>query len=249
MDKVVVVTGGSGGLGSEIAKKFGAIGAKVVLNYRPGTRSTVEELADEIEKGPGESLIHKADICKYEELTEMVDKALKKWGRIDIVVNAAGGTLAMLTKQKNKLLLEHSEKEWDLVLEVNLKGSYNCLRAVAPQMIKQRDGHIMLVSSGTGIRPGSLVSSYAAAKAGVFGLMKAAARELGEYDIKVNAVNPGLITHKLLALGGIEPEGYVRETTLGRLSSPEDMADFVVYLCQKNNISGQIFNLDSRVLF
>ncbi len=249
MDKVVVVPGGSGGLGSEIARKFGAIGAKVVLNYRPGTQSTVEKLADEIEKGPGESLIHKADICKYEELTEMVDKALKKWGRIDIVVNAAGGTLAMLTKQKNKLLLDHSEKEWDLVLEVNLKGSYNCLRAVAPQMIKQRDGHIMLVSSGTGIRPGSLVSSYAAAKAGVFGLMKAAARELGEYDIKVNAVNPGLITHKLLALGGIEPEGYVRETTLGRLSSPEDMADFVVYLCQKNNISGQIFNLDSRVLF
>ena len=196
MDKVVVVTGGSGGLGSEIARKFGAIGAKVVLNYRSGTQSTVEKLADEIEKGPGESLIHKADICKFEELTEMVDKALKKWGRIDIVVNAAGGTLAMLTKQKNKLLLEHSEKEWDLVLEVNLKGSYNCLRAVAPQMIKQRDGHIMLVSSGTGIRPGTLVSSYAAAKAGVFGLMKAAARELGEYDIKVNAVNPGLITHK-----------------------------------------------------
>jgi 3-oxoacyl-[acyl-carrier protein] reductase len=249
MDKVVVVTGGSGGLGSEIARKFGAIGAKVVLNYRPGTQSTVKKLADEIEKGPGESLIHKADICKYEELKGMVDKALKKWGRIDIVVNAAGGTLAMLTKQKNKLLLEHSEKEWDLVLEVNLKGSYNCLRAVAPQMIKQRDGHIMLVSSGTGIRPGALVSSYAAAKAGVFGLMKAAARELGEYDIKVNAVNPGLITHKLLALGGIDPEGYVRETTLGRLSSPEEMADFVVYLCQKNNISGQIFNLDSRVLF
>jgi len=180
-------------------------------------------------------------------------------------VNAVGGPLSMLkfheqlpgtstdraspTKKDNKLLVDHSEEEWDLVVDVNLKGSFNCIRAVAPQMIKQRDGHIILVSSGTGIRPGKLMSSYAAAKAGIFGLMKAAARELGEYNIKVNAVNPGQIIHELLPLSEITQEGYINETMLGRRSNPQDFADFVVYLSQKNNISGQIFNLDSRVLF
>ena len=153
---------------------------------------------------------------------------------------------------ENKLLLEHSDEEWDLVVDTNLKGTYNCLRAVAPQMIKQKEGHIILVSSGQGLRPGPKLSSYAAAKAGVLGLMKAAASEFGEYNIKVNAVIPGLIPHQLLALGGFVPD-YVKryrdETTLGRLSTPEDFADFIVCLSQMNNVSGQTFSLDSRILF
>ncbi len=249
MEKVVIVTGAAGGLGSEIARRFGTAGARVVVNDIARSQTAAEELAAEINRGPGEAFTYQADVRSYEALNAMVEETVRKWDRVDIVVNVAGGNLAMLTKEKNKLLLEHSEEEWDLVVDVNLKGSFNCLRAVAPQMIKQGDGHIILVSSGTGLRPAKLMSSYAAAKAGVFGLMKAAAREFGEYNIKVNAVNPGLITHERLILDPINPDGYISNTMLGRLSTPEDFADFVVYLSQKNNISGQTFNMDSTVLF
>jgi len=249
MKKVVIVTGAGGGLGSEISRRFGATGAKVVLDDIPIAQNRIEMLSNEINKGPGQSFAYQADVRNYEELKVMVEETVKKWGRIDVIVNSAGGNLEMLTKTKSKSLLDHSEEEWDLVIDVNLKGSFNCIKAVAPQMIKQRDGYIILVSSGTGIRPRKLMSSYAAAKSGVNGLMKAAARELGEYNIKVNAVNPGLITHGLLDQNASRPEAYISETMLGRLSNPQDFADFVVYLSQKNNISGQIFNLDSRVLF
>lgn len=250
MEKVVIVTGATGGLGSAMVRKFGTTGAKIVLMDIPKARDAMERLSNEINKGPGQSFTYQADVRHYEELKGMVEETVKKWGRIDVVVNTAGGALAMLTKKENKLLLDHTEEDWDLVVDVNLKGSFNVLRAVAPQMIKQKDGHIILVSSGTGLRPGPLFSSYAAAKSGVNGLMKAAAREFGQYNIKVNAVNPGLITHEQLVLGpGVSSEGYIGETMLGRLSSPEELAEFVVYLSQRNNISGQIYNMDSRVVF
>jgi len=250
MERVVIVTGATGGLGSAMVRRFGTTGAKIVLMDIPKAQTAMENLSNEINKGPGQSFTYQADVRHYEELKTMVEETVKRWGRIDVVVNTAGGALAMLTKKANKSLLDHTEEEWDLVVDINLKGSFNVLRAVAPQMIKQKDGHIILVSSGTGLRPGKLFSSYAAAKSGVNGLMKAAAREFGEYNIKVNAVNPGLITHEQLVLGpGMSSEGYISETMLGRLSSPEELADFVVYISQKNNISGQIYNMDSRVLF
>jgi 3-oxoacyl-[acyl-carrier protein] reductase len=249
MEKVVIITGAAGGLGSEIARRFGAGGYRVVVNDIARAQKAAEKLGDEINQGPGQAFAYQADVRNYEELKGMVEETVKRWDRVDVVVNTAGGTLAMLTKKENKLLLEHTEEEWDLVVDVNLKGSFNCLRAVAPQMIKQKEGHIILVSSGTGIRPGKLMSSYAAAKSGVNGLMKAAARELGEYNIKVNAINPGLVTHRQLVLGGVTAEGYITETTLGRLTNPEEVANFVVRLAEMNNISGQILNMDSRVLF
>ena len=250
MERVVIVTGATGGLGSAMVRRFGTTGAKIVLMDIPKAQPAMEKLSNEINKGPGQSFTHQADVRHYEELKAMVEETVKRWGRIDVVVNTAGGALAMLTKKANKSLLDHTEEEWDLVVDINLKGSFNVLRAVAPQMIKQKDGHIILVSSGTGLRPGKLFSSYAAAKSGVNGLMKAAALELGEYNIKVNAVNPGLITHEKLVLGpGMTSDGYISETMLGRLSNPEDLADFVVFISQKNNVSGQIYNTDSRVLF
>ncbi len=246
-DEVVIVTGAAGGLGSAVARKFRATGANVVLTDR--NEEAIKKLALEIDGGTEHTLAYPADLLSYNELQAMAAATVEKWGHIDIVLNAAGGTLAMLTKKDNKALLDQTEEEWDLVVNVNLKGSFNCVRAVAPYMIQQREGHIILVASGTGIRPGPRMSSYAAGKAGVIGLMKAAARDLGEYNVRVNAVNPGLITHELLALGGASAQGYTSETMLGRLSSPEDFADFVVYMSHMNNISGQIYNVDSRVLF
>jgi len=244
MERVVIIIGATGGLGSEIARRFGTAGAKVVVSDI--SLQAAEKLSEEINSSQGQSIAYKADVLNYEELKNMVELTVKKWQKVDVLLNAAGGTLAMLTKQNNKLLWEHSEREWDLVVNINLKGVFNCIKAVAPQMIKQRDGHIILIASGSGLRPGKLISSYAAAKAGVIGLMKAAARELGEYNIKVNGVNPGLITHRSMFMGGTIPDEYIAETMLGRLSTAEDLASFMVNLSQTTSTSGQIFNLDSR---
>jgi len=249
MDNVVIVTGAAGGLGSEIVKGFGKSGARVVVSDLPKAQLAMEDLCNEVNRGPGQSFAYPAGVCKFDELRAMVEETVKRWGRIDTLVNVAGGTLGMLTQKMNKLLLDHSEEEWDLVVNVNLKGSFNCIRAVAPQMINQRDGHIILIASGQGIRPGKRTSSYAAAKAGILGLMKAAARELGEYNIRVNAVNPGATIHKSTVQGRVNLEGYISETMLGRLSSPEDLSDLLNFLSQRKNISGQIFNNDSRVFF
>jgi 3-oxoacyl-[acyl-carrier protein] reductase len=248
MDKVAIVTGAGGGLGSEICRKLVSTGANVALT--DVAQEPMNKVAEEINKGPGQSFAYRADVREYEEVKAVVEETVGKWGRIDVLVNAAGGTLSMLARKDKKLLVDHTEEEWDLVVDVNLKGSFNCIKAVAPQMIKQKDGHIILVSSGTGLRPGPFMSSYAAAKAGIFGLMKAAARELGEYNVKVNAVNPGLIPHALLyPPGGQAPDAYIPQTMLGRLAAPEDLADLIIFLGQRNNLSGQIFNNDSRVFF
>lgn len=214
-------------------------------------QTAAKKLVSEINNGQGEAFAYQADVRNYEELAAMVEETVRRWDRVDIMVDFAGGSLAMLTKNKNKLLVDHSEEDWNLLVDINLKGSFNCLRAIAPQMIKQRDGHVILVASGQGLRPTKSMSIYAAAKAGVIGLMRAAALELGEYNIKVNAVCPGLIIHE--QLHG-DPrvqirEVYMDQTMLHRLSNPEDFADWVVFLSQKNNVSGQIYNLDSRVFF
>jgi 3-oxoacyl-[acyl-carrier protein] reductase len=254
MEKVVIVTGATGGLGSAVVRKFGAAGAKIVLCDIPKAKNAMDKLSKEINNGPGQSVAYEADVRDYEQLKGMVEDTVKRWGRTDVIVNTAGGTYSMLTRKGEKRLLEHTEEIWDLVIDINLKGSFNCIKAVVPQMIKQKDGHIILISSGSGFRPGKLMASYAAAKSGVFGLMKAAANEFGEYNIKVNAVNPGFIPHwkgeeLKQVLGGYNPENYMRETMLGRSSTPEDLADTVFYISQTNNISGQIFNNDSRILF
>lgn len=252
MEKVVVVTGAAGGLGSAIVKRFGASEAKIVLCDLPKARDAMKKLSQEV--GTEKCFAFEADVRKYEDLKRMVEETVKKWDRVDVVVNTAGGTYSMLTRQGEKLLLEHTEEMWDLVVDTNLKGTFNCIKAVAPQMMKQKDGHIILISSGSGIRPSKMLSSYAAAKAGVFGLMKAAAHEFGQYNIKVNAVNPGFIPHwegeeLKQVLGGFNPENYTKETLLGRNSAPEDLGDIVFYISQKDNVSGQIFNNDNRILF
>lgn len=251
MEKAVIIVGATGGLGSEVARRFGSAGAKVVVCDIARAMPAAEQLAGEINKGHGEAFTYQLDVRIYEEMKAMVEETVKRWGKVDIMVDLAGGSFGMLTKGKNKLLVDHSEEDWDYTVDINLKGSFNCIKTVAPQMIKQRDGHIILFVSGQGLRPRKELSSYAAAKAGTIGLMKAAAFELGEYNIKVNAITPGLIVHEQLYPVPSEKvlEAYLNQTVLRRLSKPEDIADWVVFMSQKNNVSGQIYNLDSRPLF
>lgn len=143
------------------------------------------------------------------------------------------------------------EEIWDSVVDLNLKGTFNCIKAVLPQMMKQRDGHIINVSSGMGLSGARGRANYAAAKAGVFGLTKTVAIEAGEYNIKVNALCPGLIMHERLR-PNYPPDTYERiknSTLLRRTGDPEEFAEFVFHLSTMSNISGQTINLDSRILF
>lgn len=247
MNKVIVVTGATGGLGSAIARAFGAAGNKVLVHYSKSQEKAADVAAD-IKASGGQSMTGQADVRVYEQVENMVNAAVKEWGRLDVIACVHGTTLGRLTgTNKEKLLVEHTEEDWDLVLETDLKGTFNCLKAAAGPMIKQKDGSILIMSSGTGMRGRAYNSSYAAAKAGIYGLMKSAAWELGPHNIKVNAVNPGLVLHKM-AVPNSDIEYFLNETTLRRTGSAEEVARSFVHFSELENVSGQIFNLDSRIL-
>ena len=252
MDKVAIVTGSSGVLGSAIARRLGDLRYSVVVNFH-SNQAGAEKTAQVIDQGPGKAVVCRADVRNFLDVQNMVKLAVDNFGRLDLMVCNAGGSLGMLNHTlKEKLLLQHESDEWDLVIETNLKGAFNLIKASAPIMIKQGDGHIVIVASGTGLRGRVKFSSYAAAKAGEIGLMKAAARELGEYNIKVNAICPGRIVHagvKGRISNPSEPDAYIREAVLHRNGSAEEFAQFVSHLAQTENVSGQILNLDSRILF
>ncbi|MBI4288573.1 MAG: SDR family oxidoreductase [Chloroflexi bacterium] len=252
MDKVAIVTGAGGALGSAISRHLGTRGYGVVVNYYRN-KEGAEKIAQEItSKGPGQGMACKADIRSFAEVQAMVDTAVKKFGRLDLMVCNAGGSLGMINRSgKEKLLLEHDEAEWDLVIETNMKGAFNLIKACAPVMIKQKNGHITVISSGTGLRGTLKMASYAAAKAGEIGLMKAAARELGEHNIKVNAICPGRIMHGVVAavVSNFADDAYLRETLLHKNGDAEELAKFIGHLATMENVSGQTLNLDSRILF
>ncbi|MFC2001945.1 SDR family NAD(P)-dependent oxidoreductase [Chloroflexota bacterium] len=248
MSKVVIVTGGSGGLGGAIATEFGLTGAKVVI-CDIAFLDEAEGVAKKINEGGGETFIYKADVRNYSQLKAMVEATLDRWQRIDVLVNNAGGGTPLMGLG-GAPLTEMAEEVWDRVVDTNLKGTFLCIKAVAPQMMKQKEGHIINVSSGAGLRGDKNSSPYAAAKAGVIGLTKSAARELGDYNVKVNAVCPGRILHERSLGQGRRPRDYEEETVLHRATgSAQEFAKFVVYLSSMENISGQTLNLDSRILF
>ncbi len=245
MDKVVIVTGASGGLGSAVAKRFGKAGAKVVVHYNRSGKDP-ENTAKEINSSSGEAFTCQADVRNFTQVKEMVDRTIARWSRIDVLVNAAGGPFGVWQP-----LYQTDEELWDLVVDSNLKGTFNCIKAVLPQMIEQRDGHIINLSSGAALLGVKGRASYGAAKAGVLGLTKAVAMEVGEYNIKVNALCPGLILHgRMLAKYPPDREQAIKnENLLHRTGTPEEFADFVFHLSTMNNISGQTINLDSRIIF
>ncbi len=250
MDKVVIVTGASGGLGSAIARAFGAAGYRVMVHYNAAydqSDKKASEVAAAINRGPGEAIIHPADVRDFEQVKQMVDTALAQWHRIDTMACVHGTTLGRLSGSGEKLILEHTDADWDLVLETNLKGVFNCIKAVAVPMIEQKDGQIIIMSSGTGMRGKARNASYAASKAGIYGLMKTAAWEFGPHNVRVNAINPGLVVHMPVLNDDITY--FINETTLGRTGNAEEVARFFVHLAGMNNVSGQILNLDSRILF
>jgi 3-oxoacyl-[acyl-carrier protein] reductase len=238
---VVVVTGGSRGLGREIALLFGKAGDRVVVNYAFHEQDA-DAVVGEIIRAGGEALSFKADVRIADSVDSMIAETTKRWGFLDVLVNNAGIT-------KDSLLPRLAEQDWDNVLATNLKGAFHGIRAASRFMSKQRRGHIINISSIVGARGREGQAHYAASKAGLIGLTKAAAKELGRFNIKVNAVLPGYLSTDM---GEKVPEAVrervLWENALGRISDPQEVAEFVRHLSRMNNVSGQVFNLDSRIL-
>jgi 3-oxoacyl-[acyl-carrier protein] reductase len=241
LKRVVIVTGASRGLGREIALQFGASGCRVVVNYRE-READARMVAEDIRRRGGDAIAVRADVRRPDEVDPMVDEALQRWGSVDVLVNNAGMT-------RDALAVSMDEADWDSVMDTNLKGPFLCMRAVSRAMMKQRSGHIISIASIAGVRGREGQANYAASKAGLIGLTKAAAKELGRSNIQVNCVLPGYLPTDM---GAATPENSIArmlaETTLGRTSNAAEVAAFVHYLSLMKNASGQVFNLDSRVL-
>jgi 3-oxoacyl-[acyl-carrier protein] reductase len=239
--RVVVVTGGSRGLGKELALAFGRAGDRVVVNYLT-RKQDGDRVAGEIVHAGGEAISIRADVRSAGEVDTMMHKVVQLWGTLDVLVNNAGIT-------RDSLILRLSEQDWDDVLNTNLTGSFHGIRAASRIMSKQKAGHIINLASIVGVQGRVGQAHYAASKAGMVGLTKAAARELGRLNIKVNAVLPGYLpTDMGEKVSDRIRDRVLHENALGRISEPKEVAEFIYRLSRMNNVSGQVFNLDSRIV-
>lgn len=237
--KVAVVTGASRGIGRAVAMKLASEGAMVVINYN-GSKDRAEEVKKEIEENGGKAEIRQCNVSDFHACEEMFKEIISTFGKIDILVNNAGIT-------RDGLLMKMSEEDYDAVLDTNLKGTFNCIRFVARQMIKQRGGRIVNMASVSGVLGNAGQANYSASKAGVIGLTKAAARELASRGITVNAVAPGFINTEMTAvLSEKVKEGAVAQIPLGTFGETEDIANAVAFLASDNAryITGHVLNVD-----
>lgn len=237
-DKVAVVTGGARGIGREICLKLSREGAKIVIfDLEEGLS---EKLIDEIERGGGEAFFLKVNVGEFDQVKAAVKRVIDKLKRVDILINNAGVTC-------DKLLLRMEEKDWDRVLKVNLKGTFNCLKAVTSLMIRQRYGRIVNVSSTVGLRGNVGQANYAASKAGIIGLTKSAAKELARRGITVNAIAPGFIdTPMTTRLDEKTKEDFISQIPLRRAGRSDEVASLVAYLVsdEASYITGEVIKID-----
>ena len=221
--KVAVVTGASRGIGRAIALRLAAEGATVVVNYN-GSQARAEEVKKEIEENGGTAEIRQCNVSDYHASEEMFKEIIGTFGRVDILVNNAGIT-------RDGLLMKMTEEDYDAVLDTNLKGTFNCIRFVARQMIKQRGGRIINMASVSGVLGNAGQANYSASKAGVIGLTKSAARELASRGITVNAIAPGFINTEMTeVLSDKVKEGAVAQIPLGKFGETEDIANAAAFL-------------------
>ena len=237
--KVVLVTGAAKGIGRAIALKLAAQGAYVIVNYR-GSEDKAKETLEFIKSLNGDGEIYKCDVSKYEDVKQMMDYVLEKHSKLDILVNNAGIT-------KDNLLMKMSEEEFDNVIESNLKSAFNCMQLVSRAMIKARSGRIVNISSVSGVMGNAGQVNYAAAKAGMIGMTKSAARELASRGITVNAIAPGFIETDMTAvLPDSIKEAVVQSIPMKAFGKAEDIANAVCFLSSEEAryISGQVLCVD-----
>jgi 3-oxoacyl-[acyl-carrier protein] reductase len=232
--KVALVTGGSRGIGAAISRELGRAGARVAVNYRSG-KDAAEEIASEI---GGIALA--ANVGDPVEAKELIERVESELGDIDVLVNNAGIT-------RDTLIARMSDQEWEEVIETNLRGTFNTCRAVARKMLKRRSGAIVNLTSVVGIHGNPGQANYAASKAGIIGLTKALARELGSRGVRANAVAPGYIATELTDVLSEEIRAAILgNTPMGRLGSPDDVAAAVRFLCSDEAafITGDVLLVD-----
>jgi 3-oxoacyl-[acyl-carrier protein] reductase len=237
--RVAIVTGGTRGIGRAIALDLAANGADVALNYRKSV-DLAAELAEAIRDMGRRALVIQADVSSFDDAQAMVQQVLEEFGRLDILINNAG-------MNWDGVVWKMTEEQWDRVIEVDLKGTFNYTRAATPIFRDQRAGKIVNITSINGLRGKFGQTNYSAAKAGVIGFTKACARDLGRYGVNVNSVAPGLIeTEMVKEAPETVREMALAEIVLGRLGLPEEVAYVVTFLCTEKarHITGQVIQVD-----
>ena len=238
-EKVALVTGASRGIGKEIAISLAKAGAFVVVNYS-GSESKAEEVKEIIKAAGGDAETYQCNVSDGAAVKAMITDVAKRHGHLDILVNNAGIT-------KDGLLMAMKEDAFDAVIDVNLKGTFHCMQVASKIMMKQRSGKIINMSSIVGVSGNAGQANYAASKAGVIGLTKSAAKELGSRNITVNAIAPGFIATEMTQdLPENVKEEMLRNIPLGRPGDPKEIASMVTYLASPagDYITGQVFQID-----
>jgi 3-oxoacyl-[acyl-carrier protein] reductase len=238
-EKVAVVTGSSRGIGRAIALRLAEGGARVVVNYR-SNEAGAQEVVAQILAGGGQAIAVQADVSDGKQAQALIDATKEAFGRVDILINNAGTT-------RDTLLMRMSEEDWDVVIDTNLKGTFNCIKAVSRQMVRQRYGRIVNISSVSGLAGNVGQANYASAKAGVIGLTKTVAKELASRGITCNAVAPGFVPTELTA--SLPPElvqQAIDRTPLARMGRVEEMAAATAFLASDDAafITGQVLAVD-----
>lgn len=237
--KTAVITGAAKGIGRAIAIALAKKGCNIVLNYRSAVK---DELVKEIEDLGVKCVAVKADVSNFEEAENIIKTAKAETGSVDILVNNAGIT-------RDGLLMRMSEKDFDDVINTNLKGAFNMVRHASSVMLKQKSGTIINISSVVGLMGNAGQANYASSKAGVIGLTKSAARELASRGITVNAVAPGFITTDMTdVLTEEQHKRMLENIPLKKAGSPEDVAEAVVFLAENRYITGQVLNVDGGMV-
>ncbi len=237
--QVALVTGGSRGIGRATALALAGRGAQVALSYR-SRKAEAEEVIQAIQAHGREALALEADVTDAAAPAGLVDAVVKRWGRLDILVNNAGIT-------RDNLVMRMSEADWDLVINTNLRAPFLACKAALRPMLKQRYGRIVNVSSLAGVAGNAGQANYSAAKAGLIGLTKSLAKEVGSRNITVNAVAPGFIETELIR--DVPPEMLERArqaAAIQRLGTPEDVAQVIVFLASPaaSYVTGQVVGVD-----
>ncbi|MBE3554013.1 MAG: 3-oxoacyl-[acyl-carrier-protein] reductase [Thermicanus sp.] len=241
--RVALITGASRGIGRATALALAEVGAKIAVNFQ-GNEERAKEVVHQVESLGGEALLVRADVSQYDQVESMVDAVLSRFGKLDILVNNAGIT-------RDTLIMRMKEEDWDAVINTNLKGVFHCIKAVTRPMMKQRYGRIINLSSVVGVSGNPGQANYVAAKAGVIGLTKTAAKELASRGITVNAVAPGFIETDMTGLLDEKlKEEMLKMIPLARFGKPEDVARVIRFLAapDADYITGQVIHVDGGLV-